>query len=61
MLGLSKTKMSKFKISSDGKVELRFLMPTAVFDGLYDVTGQLLKLKIKGKGRFKSTISKIKN
>lgn len=57
MSGLSKSKVSKFSISSEGNAEIRVMVPTGGFDGPYSVEGQILKLKIKGKGILKCTVS----
>lgn len=59
MTGLSKGKFTRFLITPEGKVEIKFFIPLAIVDGPYDVTGQILKLKLKGKGIVKSTFSKI--
>lgn len=57
MGGLSKSKITKFFISPDGDVEIRVSMPAGIIEGPYEVEGQVLKLKIKGKGIVKTTLS----
>lgn len=57
MSGLSTSKITKFSISPDGNVDIRVLIPSGGFDGPYSIEGQLLKLKIKGKGILKCTFS----
>lgn len=58
MTGLSKAIFSRFQISPEGKVELKYMMPLAIVEGPYDIEGQLIKMKIRGKGKLKTTFSK---
>ena len=59
MSGLSKSKITKFSVSPEGNAEIRVLIPSGGFDGPYSIEGQLLKMKIKGKGMLKCTVSEL--